>query len=456
MEHRICTAIVVAGIALVSATSRAAPPVTAFTDQGQVTISGQPLNQAADFRFRLYDVPTGGTPLAPQVDQDAVAVANGVVTLAVDFGAGGFEGNSARWLELDLRSPPGSGNFTTLVPRQPLTPTPFALSTRGIEVDADGNVTIGDATLSVSGSSAGCGFDFPWPSDAICGTSTNGAGSAGKGVSGTSGGTGNGAAGVFGQSTGFSGTTYGGYFESFSPAGTGVLGSNTAFTGNTYGGFFISASTNGYGVYGANSGSLGVGVYGYSPLSTGTIGVSDGSGGIGVYGGATSPTGTTYAVYGSAVSTNGWAGYFIGGQGVYVSGSVIASCGTLTCSDARFKTHVESLGGALDLVEQLRPVRFDWNRDEFPDRHFAETPQIGLIAQELCDAAPEFVHEAADGYLAVDYARLTPVLVGAVQEQQATITNQRNQITDLTARLERLEAMTLTSFASARVSGQVD
>src|SRR5205823_6181135 len=103
-------------------------------------------NQSADFRFRLYDASTSGSQIGPQADHAGVTVANGVISLPVDFGADSYRRSEPRWIEVDMRSPAGSGNFTTLVPRQHLTPTPFALSTRGMDVDAGGNVGIGTAS----------------------------------------------------------------------------------------------------------------------------------------------------------------------------------------------------------------------------------------------------------------------------------------------------------------------
>src|SRR4029077_14995588 len=55
----------------------------------------------------------------------STAVSGGMFTVALDFGSGVFTG-PARWLEIGVRTN-GSGNFTTLSPRQPLLPTPYAI-----------------------------------------------------------------------------------------------------------------------------------------------------------------------------------------------------------------------------------------------------------------------------------------------------------------------------------------
>src|SRR5439155_22729492 len=90
---------------------------------------------------------------------------NGVVSLPVDFGPDSYRRGEPRWIEVDMRSPAGSGSFTTLVPRQPLTPTPFAVSVRGLDVDTGGNVGVGgnadsSSKLSVNGTARMTGFQL--------------------------------------------------------------------------------------------------------------------------------------------------------------------------------------------------------------------------------------------------------------------------------------------------------
>jgi hypothetical protein len=55
-----------------------------------------------------------------------VPVSEGYFTAQLDFGSGIFTGDS-RWLEIWVRCPAGSGSYTQLLPRQPITATPYAL-----------------------------------------------------------------------------------------------------------------------------------------------------------------------------------------------------------------------------------------------------------------------------------------------------------------------------------------
>ncbi|MFN0135064.1 MAG: tail fiber domain-containing protein [Phycisphaerae bacterium] len=101
------------------------PLGTAFTYQGSVRLAGEPLNASADFQFTLWDAATLGNQIGAMATADGVAVADGLFTASIDFGAAAFNGE-ARWVEIAVRSPAGSGPFTTLSPRQALTATPYA------------------------------------------------------------------------------------------------------------------------------------------------------------------------------------------------------------------------------------------------------------------------------------------------------------------------------------------
>jgi hypothetical protein len=99
---------------------------TNFTYQGQLKQSGAPLNDTADFEFRLFDALSGGAQVGSTDPVSNVNVVNGLFTVSLDFGALAFNGDQ-RWLEIRARSPAGAGNFTTLTPRQPMTVAPYAL-----------------------------------------------------------------------------------------------------------------------------------------------------------------------------------------------------------------------------------------------------------------------------------------------------------------------------------------
>ena len=95
------------------------PVGTGFTYQGRLVAAGQPYNGNADLIFRLYGRSSGGSQLAPPVAVNALPIADGLLSVDLDFGQNVFLGDQ-RWLEIEV-------NATTLAPRQPIRPAPYAL-----------------------------------------------------------------------------------------------------------------------------------------------------------------------------------------------------------------------------------------------------------------------------------------------------------------------------------------
>lgn len=116
----------VSGLALAANSFGQSPVGTAFTYQGELRQSSVAVTGNVDLKFRLYNAQAAGGQVGGEVVLASVAVANGRFTVPLDFG-GGIFGNDARWLEIDVRSPAGSGAYTTLAPRQRLTAAPVAL-----------------------------------------------------------------------------------------------------------------------------------------------------------------------------------------------------------------------------------------------------------------------------------------------------------------------------------------
>ncbi len=112
----------------------AAPIGTSFTYQGHLMIAAQLGNGYYDFQFTLFDQASNGTIVAEPITNSSVRVSNGLFTVQLDFGAAAF-GGAARWLELAARSN-GIGGFSTLAPRQNLTPTPYAFHAANISSSA--------------------------------------------------------------------------------------------------------------------------------------------------------------------------------------------------------------------------------------------------------------------------------------------------------------------------------
>lgn len=109
---------------------------------------------------------------------------------------------------------------------------------------------------------------------------------------------------------------------------------------------------------------------------------------------------------------------------LYVEGDVIA----FYASDKRLKDDITLIDEPLSKVMSLDAIEFNWN-----DNQSTYTGHdIGLIAQQVEEVAPEIVETRKDGYKAIKYEKVNALLVGAIQEQQ-------KKIEFLEKRLESLE-----------------
>lgn len=120
-----------------------------------------------------------------------------------------------------------------------------------------------------------------------------------------------------------------------------------------------------------------------------------------------------------------------------VIGNILAS-GTITPSDLRYKKNIEVINNPLAGLQHIRGVRYDFKTAEFPDMGFAANRQLGLIAQEVEAVFPELVFTGKNGYKAVDYPKMTAVLVEAVKQLQKQIESQQKQLTEQQTLLNRL------------------
>ena len=126
----------------------AAPPVgTGFTYQGDLLIEGAHANGNFDLTFELYDDPTAGAQVGTTQTNVNVVVSNGLFTTTVDFGPGVFDG-AAYWLLVGVRSNGVAAAFSPMLPRQPVTATPYALFAAAAPV---ANNSVGSAQI-VNGS----------------------------------------------------------------------------------------------------------------------------------------------------------------------------------------------------------------------------------------------------------------------------------------------------------------
>jgi hypothetical protein len=97
-----------------------------FTYQGRLSDSGDPANGVFDLRLTIYDSLLGGNAAGGPITNANTVVSNGLFAVQLNCAAGAFTG-ADRWLEIAVRTNGSSGAYQELSPRQPLTPTPYAL-----------------------------------------------------------------------------------------------------------------------------------------------------------------------------------------------------------------------------------------------------------------------------------------------------------------------------------------
>jgi hypothetical protein len=132
-------------------------------------------------------------------------------------------------------------------------------------------------------------------------------------------------------------------------------------------------------------------------------------------------------------------GTFTPNEQLVVNGNIVAT-GSITPSDRRYKTNIQSLESSLDKIMRLRGVSYFWRHSEFPDRDFRKGKDFGFIAQEIEEILPEVVITHDDGYKGVDYTRIIPHLTAALQEQQAQIEALKKENAALKAKAEKQDS----------------
>ena len=112
-----------------------------------------------------------------------------------------------------------------------------------------------------------------------------------------------------------------------------------------------------------------------------------------------------------------------GGVGIGGALNVGGDVTAYATSDQRLKDNITPIPNALEKVLSISGNTFDWN-----EKSEKEGSDVGIIAQEILEVLPEVVTTRDDGYLAVRYEKLVPLLIEAIKEQQETLLNLKNRL----------------------------
>ena len=105
---------------------------------------------------------------------------------------------------------------------------------------------------------------------------------------------------------------------------------------------------------------------------------------------------------------------------IWAYGDVVAN----KSSDRRLKKYIKNIKNPLDKLSKINGVTFEWKKaDEKMKKevHSHEGPDVGVIAQEIEEVLPEIVATRDNGYKAVYYEKLVPLLIEAVKELKAEV-----------------------------------
>jgi hypothetical protein len=107
------------------------------------------------------------------------------------------------------------------------------------------------------------------------------------------------------------------------------------------------------------------------------------------------------------------AGDISGSGTLRMNGDIIA----YYSSDERLKDNLIPISSASYKITQIGGYEFDWNKES---KDYSGH-DVGVIAQEIEKVLPEVVITRGDGYKAVKYEKIIPLLVQGLKEQQEEI-----------------------------------
>ena|GEM_PF-1307207 len=118
-----------------------------------------------------------------------------------------------------------------------------------------------------------------------------------------------------------------------------------------------------------------------------------------------------------------------------INGDVTVNGSLVESSDIRFKKQFRTIEQPLAKINALNGYYYHWK--DRPDT----TQQVGVIAQEVEAVLPQLVTTDNDGFKAVEYTRLTALLIEGMKEQQKQIEALRAEKDVLKAKVSEINIL---------------
>lgn len=115
------------------------------------------------------------------------------------------------------------------------------------------------------------------------------------------------------------------------------------------------------------------------------------------------------------VLVEGPAGTYTLNGSLITTGDVTVQGTLFETSDQRLKNNIETIQDAVDIIDQLRGVNFNWKE--------TNKQSVGLIAQEVESVLPFLIKEDTKGYKSINYTAIIGLLIEAVKELNEKIEN---------------------------------
>ena len=99
-----------------------------------------------------------------------------------------------------------------------------------------------------------------------------------------------------------------------------------------------------------------------------------------------------------------------------VDNNITTTGSVYSYSDERLKINIKPIENALNRIEKLNGVYYQWK-----DYNKGDNYEIGLLAQNVQSEFPELVNMDFRGILTVDYTRITAILIECIKELKQQI-----------------------------------